>query len=341
MPNTARGGGISRKITSITDRKRSSRSSPTRVPPGKGVILHRRCQPPKAEVKRDFEYLLRLWENVRELTLRSTAPTLVYEEGSLIKRSIRDLYNKDIDEVTVAGDDAYREAKDFMRMLMPSHAKNVKPYKEPQPLFARSGIEAQLDAMFSPQGTPRSGGYIVSNQSEALVSIDVNSGGSTREHNIEDTALQTNPKPPRSRPPASPARPGRAHRHRLHRHGGEAEQPFGRAQAKRCAEDDRARIRSAASLTSASGNVAPAHPHRRPGVDHYCLPHLSGHRPRPRALLGRAPRAALARRHAPQGRHAQPHHPARAPASRSHPQPEARALSEIEQRWAHHHGRRR
>jgi ribonuclease E len=129
---------------------------------------------------------------VRELTLKSTAPTLVYEEGSLIKRSIRDLYNKDIDEILVAGEDAYREAKDFMRMLMPSHAKNVKPYRDKQPIFARSGIEAQLDAMFSPQVTLRSGGYIVINQTEALVSIDVNSGRATREHNIEDTAHQTN-----------------------------------------------------------------------------------------------------------------------------------------------------
>src|SRR5690606_36375219 len=147
IPNTARGGGISRKITSITDRKRLKQVvSDLEVPTGMGVILRTAgASRTRAEVKRDFEYLLRLWENVRELTLKSTAPTLVYEEGSLIKRSIRDLYNKDIDEVTVAGDEAYREAKDFMRMLMPSHAKNVKPYKEEQPLFARSGIEAQLD----------------------------------------------------------------------------------------------------------------------------------------------------------------------------------------------------
>jgi ribonuclease E len=194
MPNTARGGGISRKITSITDRKRLKQVvSDLEVPQGMGVILRTAgASRTRAEVKRDFEYLLRLWETVRELTLKSTAPMLVYEEGSLIKRSIRDLYNKDIDEVIVAGDDSYREAKDFMRMLMPSHAKNVKPYKEGQPLFARSGIEAQLDAMFSPQVTLRSGGYIVINQTEALVSIDVNSGRSTREHNIEDTALQTN-----------------------------------------------------------------------------------------------------------------------------------------------------
>ncbi len=146
----------------------------------------------KAEVKRDFEYLLRMWETVRDLTLKSTAPMLVYEEGSLIKRAIRDLYNKDIDEVMVAGDDGYREAKDFMRMLMPSHAKNVKPYKDAQPLLTRLGIESQLDAMFSPVVQLRSGGYIVINQAEALVAIDVNSGRATREHHIEDTALKTN-----------------------------------------------------------------------------------------------------------------------------------------------------
>ncbi len=179
----------------MSDRKRLKQVvSDLEVPEGMGVILRTAgAARTRAEVKRDFEYLLRLWENVRELTLRSTAPALVYEEGSLIKRSIRDLYNKDIDEVIVAGDDAYREAKDFMRMLMPSHAKNVQPYKDGQPIFARySGVEAQLDAMFSPQVTLRSGGYMVINPTEALVSIDVNSGRSTREHNIEDTALQTN-----------------------------------------------------------------------------------------------------------------------------------------------------
>lgn len=194
MPNTARGGGISRKITNVTDRKRlKTIAQELEVPEGMGVIVRTAgAARTKTEVKRDFEYLLRLWENVRELTLASSAPTLVYEEGSLIKRSIRDLYNKDIDEVLVSGDDGYREAKDFMRMLMPSHAKNVHPYKEPTPIFTRFAVESQLDAMFSPQVTLRSGGYIVINQTEALVSIDVNSGRATREHNIEDTALQTN-----------------------------------------------------------------------------------------------------------------------------------------------------
>jgi len=194
MPNTARGGGISRKITQPTDRKRLREiAGELEVPEGMGLIIRTAgAQRTKTEIKRDYDYLLRLWETVRDLTLKSTAPSLVYEEGSLIKRSIRDLYNKDIDEVLVAGDDAYREAKDFMRMLMPSHAKNVKPYKEPEPVFIRYQVERQLAAMFSPQVVLKSGGYIVINQTEALVAIDVNSGKATREHNIEDTALKTN-----------------------------------------------------------------------------------------------------------------------------------------------------
>jgi ribonuclease E len=194
MPNTARGGGISRKITSAQDRKRlKDVVQDLDVPDGMGVILRTAgANRTKAEIKRDFEYLLRLWETVRDLTLKSTAPTLVYEEGSLVKRAIRDLYNKDIDEVLVAGDDAYREAKEFMRMLMPSHAKNVKPYKDNLPIFTRYGVESQLDAMFSPVVQLKSGGYVVVNQAEALVAIDVNSGRATREHHIEDTALKTN-----------------------------------------------------------------------------------------------------------------------------------------------------
>ena len=194
MPNTARGGGISRKITSAEDRRRlKDIAQELEVPEGMGVILRTAgAARTKTEVKRDFEYLLRLWETVRDLTLKSTAPTLVYEEGSLVKRSIRDLYNKDIDEIVVAGEDAYKEAKEFMRMLMPSHAKNVKLYHEGLPIFTRHGIESQLDAMFTPVMQLRSGGYIVLNQAEALVAIDVNSGRATREHHIEDTALKTN-----------------------------------------------------------------------------------------------------------------------------------------------------
>ncbi len=194
MPNTARGGGISRKITNSEDRARlKEAAADLEVPEGMGVILRTAgASRTKIEIKRDFEYLLRMWETVRDLTLKSTAPKLVYEEGSLVKRSIRDLYTKDIDEVTVAGPEAYREAKDFMRMLMPSHAKNVHLYNDTQPLLSRYGVENQLDAMFSPVVQLRSGGYIVLNQAEALVAIDVNSGRATREHHIEDTALKTN-----------------------------------------------------------------------------------------------------------------------------------------------------
>ena len=194
MPNTARGGGISRKITAAEDRRKLKEiAQELEVPEGMGVILRTAgAARTKTEVKRDFEYLLRLWETVRDLTLRSTAPMLVYEEGSLVKRSIRDLYNKDIDEIIVAGEDSYKDAKDFMRMLMPSHAGNVKRYTDTLPIFTRYGIESQLDAMFQPVMQLRSGGYIVINQTEALVAIDVNSGRATREHHIEDTALKTN-----------------------------------------------------------------------------------------------------------------------------------------------------
>ena len=194
MPNTARGGGISRKITNAQDRSRlKSIAEELEVPDGMGVILRTAgAARTKPEVKRDFEYLLRMWETVRETTLASSAPTLVYEEGSLIKRAIRDLYSKDVEEIVVAGEAGYREAKAFMRLLMPNHAKAVVPYRDTQPVFAKAGVEAQLDAMFSNQVTLKSGGYIVINQTEALVAIDVNSGRSTREHNIEDTAVRTN-----------------------------------------------------------------------------------------------------------------------------------------------------
>jgi ribonuclease E len=194
MPNTARGGGISRKITSAEDRGRLKEiAQELQVPEGMGVILRTAgASRTIEEVRRDFEYLLRLWETVRDLTLQSTAPKLVYEEGSLTRRSLRDLYNKDIDEIVVSGEAAYKDAKEFMRMLMPSHARHVKLYRDTQPIFTRYGVESQLDAMFSPIVQLRSGGYIVINQAEALVAIDVNSGRATREHHIEDTALKTN-----------------------------------------------------------------------------------------------------------------------------------------------------
>jgi ribonuclease E len=194
MPNTARGGGISRKITQPQDRKRlKAIAQELEVPEGMGLIIRTAgASRTKQEIKRDFEYLLRLWESVRDLTLESTAPSLVYEEGNLIKRSIRDLYNKDVEEIVVAGEHAHKDAKDFMRMLMPSHAKNVIPHQDPEPLFIKYGIERQLNAMFNPYVTLKSGGYLVINQTEALVAIDVNSGKSTREFSIEETALNTN-----------------------------------------------------------------------------------------------------------------------------------------------------
>src|SRR5258707_8918089 len=194
MPNTARGGGISRKITSAQDRSRLKEVvQDLDVPEGMGIILRTAgASRTKPEIKRDFEYLIRMWETVRDMTLKSQAPTLVYEEGSLIKRSLRDLYTKEIAGILVAGEAGYQEARDLMKMLMPSNVRAVKQYRDGQPLFSRMGVESQLDAMFSPTVQLRSGGYIVINQTEALVSIDVNSGRSTREHHIEDTALKTN-----------------------------------------------------------------------------------------------------------------------------------------------------
>jgi ribonuclease E len=195
MPNTPRGGGISRKITSAADRKRLREvMQELAVPEGMGIIVRTAgANRPKAEIKRDCEYLLRLWDSIRETTLKSVAPALIYEEANLIKRAIRDVYSRDIDEIVVDGEEAYRAAKDFMRMLIPSHARKVQLYKDGGiPLFARAGVESQLDAMHNKRVELRSGGYIIIDQTEALVSIDVNSGRATRERNIEETALKTN-----------------------------------------------------------------------------------------------------------------------------------------------------
>src|SRR5579883_2146431 len=195
MPNTARGGGVSRKITSVADRRRLKEIlDDLDLPEGMGVIVRTAgSERSKAEIKRDLEYLLRLWDEIRNLTLQSTAPALIYEEGNLIKRSIRDLYTRDIDEVLVEGEEGYKTAKAFMKMLMPSHAKRVQPYRDPAiPLLHRFQVETQIDAIHSPVVQLRSGGYIVINPTEALVAIDVNSGRSTKERNIEETALKTN-----------------------------------------------------------------------------------------------------------------------------------------------------
>ncbi|MEM9012203.1 MAG: Rne/Rng family ribonuclease [Pseudomonadota bacterium] len=194
MPNTARGGGISRKITSATDRRKLKEiAADFSVPQGAGLIIRTAgAKRTKTEIKRDYEYLMRQWEQIRDVTLKSIAPTLIYEEGSLIKRAIRDLYGREIDEVLVEGPEAYREAKDYMKMLMPSHAKNVKLYSDRMPLFMRYPVETFLGAMFNPTVQLRSGGYIVIGITEALIAIDVNSGRSTREGSIEETALKTN-----------------------------------------------------------------------------------------------------------------------------------------------------
>ncbi len=194
MPNTARGGGISRKITNAVDRKKLKEiAQEIEVPRGAGLIVRTAgAKRTKAEIKRDYEYLQRLWEQIRELTLKSIAPAKIYEEGDLIKRSIRDLYNRDIDEVFVEGERGYRIAKDFMKMIMPSHAKNVKLYQENLPLFARYQVEAYLSGMFNPTVQLPSGGYIVIGVTEALVAVDVNSGRATKEGSIEQTALKTN-----------------------------------------------------------------------------------------------------------------------------------------------------
>jgi len=194
MPNTARGGGISRKITNAVDRKKlKSIANEIDVPQGAGLIVRTAgAKRTKTEIKRDYEYLQRLWEQIRSLTLESNAPAKIYEEGNLIKRSIRDLYNRDIDEVLIEGAEGYRVAKDFMKMIMPSHAKNVKHYTETMPLFARFQVEGYLAGMFNPTVQLKSGGYIVIGITEALVAIDVNSGRSTKEGSIEDTALKTN-----------------------------------------------------------------------------------------------------------------------------------------------------
>ena len=340
MPNTARGGGISRKITSSEDRARlKEAAAELEVPEGMGVILRTAgASRTKIEIKRDFEYLLRMWETVRDLTLKSTAPKLVYEEGSLVKRSIRDLYTKDIDDVIVAGPEAYHEAKDFMRMLMPSHAKNVKPYTDTQPLLSRYGVENQLDAMFSPVVQLRSGGYIVINQAEALVAIDVNSGRATREHHIEDTALKTNleaadeiSRQLRLRDLAGlividfidmdEKRNNRSVERRLE----------GMPQARSRAHPGRPHL-----AFRPARNVAPAHPHQRARKLDREVPVLRRLRPCPLGVVVGAAGAARARRATDEGRDPQSDrpHPARCRALCA--QPEARASAQPRRALRHH-----
>jgi ribonuclease E len=194
MPNTSHGGGISRKISNGADRKRlKSIISDLKLPSTMGLIVRTAgLSRTKVEIKRDFDYLARLWDEVRERTLSSSAPALIYRDSDLIKRAIRDLYHREIDEVVVEGDDGYKAARGFMKLLMPSHVRRVKQYVDPVPVFQRYGVEDQLTAMYQPVVQLKSGGYLVINPTEALVSIDINSGRSTREHNIEQTAFATN-----------------------------------------------------------------------------------------------------------------------------------------------------
>ena len=194
MPNTARGGGISRKITNANDRKRLKLiANELEIPETTGLIVRTAgANRTKVEIKRDFEYLLRQWEEVRNLTLKSIAPCQIYEEGSLIKRSIRDLYSRDVDEIFVEGQQGFQSAKAFIKMLMPSHVKKVREYNDPMPLFSRYQVESFLSGMFNPTVQLKSGGYLVIGITEALVAIDVNSGRATKEGSIEETALKTN-----------------------------------------------------------------------------------------------------------------------------------------------------
>ena len=194
MPNSSHGGGISRKISSASDRKRLKQVvSDLSLPRTMGLIVRTAgLSRTKPEIKRDFDYLARLWDEIRERTLSSSAPALIHSDSDLIKRAIRDIYNREIEEVVVEGEDGYKSAKQFMKLLMPSHARRVKQYSDPVPLFQRYGAEDQLKAMYDPVVQLKSGGYLVINPTEALVSIDINSGRSTKEHNIEQTALHTN-----------------------------------------------------------------------------------------------------------------------------------------------------
>ncbi|MGI8931659.1 MAG: Rne/Rng family ribonuclease, partial [Sphingomicrobium sp.] len=194
MPNTSHGGGISRKISNGSDRKRlKTIISDLKLPSTMGLIVRTAgLSRTKVEIKRDFDYLARLWDEIREKTLASSAPALIYRDSDLIKRAIRDLYHREIDEVIVEGEDCYKAARGFMKLLMPSHVKRVIAYLDPTPVFQRYGVEDQLSAMYQPVVQLKSGGYLVINPTEALVSIDINSGRSTREHNIEQTAFATN-----------------------------------------------------------------------------------------------------------------------------------------------------
>ena len=291
MPNTTHGGGISRKISNGADRKRlKSIMSDLNLPKTMGLIVRTAgLSRTKTEIKRDFDYLARLWDEIRERTLSSSAPALIYRDSDLVKRAIRDLYHREIEEVIVEGDEGYKAARGFMKLLMPSHVRRVMLHSETTPLFQRHGVEDQLSAMYQPIVQLKSGGYLVINPTEALVSIDINSGRSTREHNIEQTAYQHQPRSRAgNRAPAALARHGRPDRHRLHRHGTEQPCPESREGDEGGAEErPRADPGRPHLELRADGNEPPALAYRRARSFDQAVRALRGHRPDAHRRLGR------------------------------------------------------
>ena len=332
MPNSPRGGGISRKITSAADRRRLKEiMTELDMPHGMGLIVRTAgANRPKPEIKRDCEYLMRLWDDIREHTLRSVAPALIYEEASLIKRAIRDVYSRDIDEIVVDGEDGWKAAHEFMRMLMPTpRQEGAALARRRQPLFARNQVEAQLDGMLMPTVQLRSGGYLVINQTEALVAIDVNSGRSTRERNIEETALRTNLE----------AADEVARQLRLRDLAGlividfidmesRKHNAMVERRLKEALKNDRARIQ--VGHISHFGLMEMSRQRLRPSLaetSFVTVPALRRHRPCPQHRERGDPRAAPdrgGRREAPRGRD---HRPCRGAGRDVHPQPQARAAA--------------
>ena len=312
MPNTSHGGGISRKISNGADRKRLKQiMADLNLPMSMGLIVRTAgLSRTKTEIKRDFDYLARLWDEIRETTLKSSAPALVYQDSDLIKRAIRDIYNKDIDEVIVEGDDGYKHAKSFMKLLMPSHVKRVQHYADPVPLFQRFGAEDELSAMYQPVVQLKSGGYVVINPTEALVSIDINSGPlDPRAQYRADRLCHQCRGGERDRPAAPPARHGRPRRDRLHRHGIERPYPQGREGDEGGAEErPRPHPGRPDLVVRADGDEPPAPAHRRARSLDPALPALRRQRPDAHRLLGGPVGAA----HARGGGRARPRQPDRA-----------------------------
>jgi len=287
MPNSSHDGGISRKISSTSDRKRLKQVvSDLSLPKSMGLIVRTAgLSRTKTEIKRDFDYLARLWDEIRQNTLGSVAPALIHSDSDLIKRAIRDIYNREIEEVIVEGEEGYKLAKGFMKLLMPSHARRVKAYSDPVPLFQRYGAEDQLRAMYDPMVQLKSGGYLIINPTEALVSIDINSGRSTKEHGIEQTALHTNLEAAREIARQLRLRDMAG---RLHRHGIQFQRPQSRKDDEGSAQD---RPRAHTGWTNfglwPDGNEPSASPHWRTGSDNTPLPALRWHRPSPHGIIRR------------------------------------------------------